>query len=223
MKKNQLFPLILSVIGMFSCVKNAEELIPEYPVIYKSYLISEPHIKVYTKGGEITLPYLKNTIIQRVKNNLTDLENIDIYAKTVATYLTENTVIVTIDNVEEEKIRFVYENDGITYWEKQDTTGMPVNASAHFLTYKPLYYEEFDVPKVTGYNKAARYKECIYVKKKNDGFEVPVFDYLSKFEWGQFTVLGINNVFNENYLTLIGDNDTIIIQSFIIEMKISSH
>ena len=65
MNKSQLFLLILSLIGIYSCEKNSEETILQYPVTYKSCLISESEIKVYTKDGEITLSSLKDDIIRR--------------------------------------------------------------------------------------------------------------------------------------------------------------
>lgn len=197
-------------------------MIPEYPVTYSSYLISDALINVYTKNGILTSPNLKNEIIQKYKNYLTDLENIEIEDKVVATYTSENTVNVTIDDEGEEKARYVYEKDGIIYWEKQDTSGMPAYPPlfiGKILTYHPLYYEEFDVPLVTGYSKAARYKECYYVKKKNEGFEIPMFDYLHKNEFGLLRNLGINNEVNENILSLTGSKDTIVIQEFNIQMK----
>ena len=61
--------LILLITGFFSCMKNSEEILPEYPVTYESYLISEAEINIYTKEGEISLPSLKNEIIQRYKNH----------------------------------------------------------------------------------------------------------------------------------------------------------
>jgi hypothetical protein len=214
--------LILTVTGIFSCEKEPEEMIPEYPVTYSSYLISNAQINVYTKNGILTSPNLKDEIIQKYKNYLTDLENIEIEDKVVATYTSENTVNVTIDDEEEEKARYVYEKDGIIYWEKQDTLGMPAYPPlfiGKILTYHPLYYEEFDVPLVTGYSKAARYKECYYVKKKNEGFEIPMFDYLHKNEFGLLRNLGINNEVNENILSIINSNDTIIIQAFNVKLR----
>ena len=223
MNKFKLSLLILLITGVCSCKKNSEEILLEYPVTYESYFISEGEIKVYIKEGEITLPQIKDAIIQRFKNNLSDLGNVEIEEKVVATYLSENKVKVTIDKEEEEKIRFVYEKDGIIYWEKQDTSGIPAYPPlfiGKILIHQPLYYEEFDVPNVTGYSKAAKYKECFYVKKNIEGFELPMFDYVHKTELGQPVILGINNEFNENYLSLIGRNDTILIQKFNIEMKI---
>jgi len=224
MKKYQFLLLILLITGTYSCKKDKdfEEKLPEYPLIYESYSISGGEIKVYTNEGEIGSPGLESDIIQRYKNNLTDLESIEIDRKAVASYLAEDTVKLTIDKEEEEEERLVYENNGIIYWEKQDTSGIPVLSAfyvADILTYRPLYYEEFEVPKVTGYNKVVRYKHCFYVKRKNEGFEIPMFDYLHRTEFGQHTTLGINNRFNQNYLSVMGDNDTIVIQEFSIEMR----
>ena len=222
MSKWQIILIIFLMIGISSCNKDSVEELIEYPLTFTSYLITESEIKVYTKDGEITLADSKNKIIQRYKNNLTDLESVEIQGKVIATYLSENTVELTFDNIKEEKSRLVYEKDGLIYWEKQDTSGMPVNFTfdvATILKYQPLYYEEFDVPMSTGYRKAAKYKECFFVKKKNEGFEVPMFDYLYKTVFGLPTILGINNEFNESRLSLIDSNDTIIIQEYSIEMK----
>lgn len=222
MKKIIRLLLILMVPGILSCEKEPEEMIPEYPATYSSYLISDAQINVYTKDGILTSPNLKGEIIQKYKNYLTDLENIEIEDKVVATYTSKNTVNVTIDDEEEEKVRYVYVKDGIIYWEKQDTSGIPAYPPLFIekiLTYHPLYYEEFDVPAVTGYSKAARYKECYYVKKKNEGFEIPMFDYVHKNEFGLLRNLGINNEVNENILSLISSKDTIVVQKFNIQMK----
>ena len=129
---------------------------------------------------------------------------------------------MTINKNEERQVRLVYENNGFIYWEKQDTLEKPVYFTFDFadiLEYEPLYYEEFDVPKVKGYDKKAKYKECFYVKKKNEGFEIPMFDFVYKTVIGEPTITEINNDFNESCLSLIGDNDTIIIQKYNIEIK----
>lgn len=216
--------LILLIIGGYSCKKDSDDIVTEFPMTYESYLISESEIKVYTKEGELSSPCLKNKIIERYKKNLTDLENIEIDGKVVAKYFAKDTVKLTIDKNEEEQVRLVYEKNGIIYWEKQDTLKMPVYFGTNFYSkckYKPLYYVEYDVPKAKGYDKEAKYKECFYVKKKNLGFEVPMFDFVYKTVFGEPATKEINNEFNESYLTLIGDNDTIIIQKYNIEMKIS--
>lgn len=222
MSKWQVILIILLMIGISSCNKESDKELIEYPITLTSYLISGSEIKVYTKDGEITLPNLKNKIIQRYKNNLTNLESVEIQGKVTATYLTENTIELTIDKIKEEKVRIVYENDVLIYWEKQDTSGMPVFSTfdiADILKYQPLFYEEFDVPKVTGYNKAAMYKECFYVLKNNGELKIPMFDYMHRSELGLPSIFGINNEFNESCLSLIGNNDTIVIQEYFIEMK----
>lgn len=221
MSKWQIILIIFLIIGISSCSTDSEEGLIEYPVTFTSNLISGSEIKVYTKDGEITLPNSKNKIIQTYKNNLTDLEIVEIRGKIIATYLTDSTVALTIDNKKEDKVRFVYENNGKIYWEKQDTSyewGYFFYV-ADMLKYQPLYYEEFDVPKITGYSKAVKCKECLYVLKKNGELKIPMFDYLHKSEFILSPILGINNEFDENYLSLIGNNDTIVIQEYIIEMN----
>ena len=209
------------MFGIISCNKNSDEELIEYPMTFTSYFISEPEINVYTKDGEITLVDLKNEIIERYKNNLTDLDSIEIQGIIIATYLSVDTVELTLDNKKEEKARIVSEHNELIYWEKQDTSVMSVYPVSFLdkLKYHPLYYEEFDVPMSTGYSKAAKYKECFFIKKKNEGFEVPMFDYLYKTEFGLPTILGINNEFNSSSISLIGSNDTIIIQEYFVEMK----
>lgn len=92
---------------------------------------------------------------------------------------------------------------------------------AEILAHRPLYYEEINVPAVTGYNKAARYKECFYVKKIDGEFEVPFFDFLYKREIGLTVYYGINNEFNAGGLPQIESNDTIIIQSYTLKLKLN--
>lgn len=222
MRKWQVILIVFTMFGISSCDKNSDEELIEYPVTFTSYFISEPVISVYTRNGEVTSTDLKNKTIERYKNNLTNIESVDIQKKIIATYLTENTVELTLDNNKEEKVRTVKELDGLIYWEKQDTSSMLVNIPfyvAAILKYQPLYYEEFNVPTSTGYRKAAKYGECFYVKKKDEGFEVPIFDYIYKTVFELSTVNGINNEFDESNLLLIGSNDTLIIQEYSIEIK----
>lgn len=224
MNRYQLLLLILMITGIYSCEKNVDELLPEYPVTFESYLISELEMKIYTKNGEIISPDLKNEIVQRFKKNLTDLDFFEIEGKVVATYLTKDTVKLTIDDIEEEHERLVYEKNGIIYWENQDTLEMgffPYSFQA-VTNYHPLYYKEFAVPTATGYSTVAKYKECFYVKKKDEGFIIPMFDFVYKSEFGVPKMMGINNEFNKDYVSLIGYNDTIIIQEYKIEMKQNS-
>lgn len=49
-----------------------------------------------------------------------------------------------------------------------------------------------------------------------------MFDYVYKTVFGLPTILGINNEFNTSSISLIGSNDTLIIQEYFIEMKITS-
>ena len=224
MNKNQLFLLILSLIGIYSCEKNSEEILPQYPITYKSYLISESEIKVYTKNGEITSSNLKNDIIQRFKIYLTDIENLEIDGKIEATYLAEDTVKLKIDNIEEEQPRLIYEKDSLIYWENQDTTVLrfPIRNNPHnsdFLLYTPLYYKEIYVPTATGYSTVFLGKECYYVIRGNDKLILPMFDLVYKNEFEATTITEINNKFIESFLSLIGDNDTIVYQKYNIEMK----
>lgn len=220
MNKFSLVLLVLLINVIYSCQKEPGEKLNQYPKTYKSILISDSEIKIYTKDGEEILSDVKDDVIQRYKNYLSDLETIEIDGKVIAEYLTESTVKVTVDDEVDEQVRHVYEYEGITYWEKQDTSAMQISLmSMDILIHKPLYYEEYRVPAVTGYNTAARYKECFYVKNTAEGFEVPMFDFLYISEIGPFVNNGINNEFDEHGLRLSGSNDTIIIQSFTIDMK----
>ena len=138
--------------------------------------------------------------------------------------MAEDTVKLKIDNIEEERPKIVYKNDGIIYWESQDTTGLgfPIKYNPYisdFLLYSPLYYGEVDVPTTTGYSKALIGKECYYVIRDNDKLKLPMLDYVYKNEIGATTITCINNKFIESFLSLIGDNDTIVIQEYKIEMK----
>ncbi|TLX73748.1 hypothetical protein E9993_14920 [Labilibacter sediminis] len=214
--------MISLIILVFSCNRDSEEESIEYPLVYESFSILESDIKVYTKNGELTLVDLKEDIIKRYKNNLSDVETNDFEGKIVVTYLAENIVKLTLDNNAEERNRQVKEYKGLIYWEKQDTSSIIVDMNFYassILKYQPLYYEEFDVPTSTGYIKVAKYKECFFAKKKGNGFEVPMFDYVCITEFEQSTITGINNEITENSLPLIGENDTIIIQEYKIEMK----
>ncbi len=222
MKKGQFLFIISLLFSVFSCNKDSEEASVQYPLVYESSSILESEIRVYTQNGELTSMNLKEDVVDRYKNSLTDIESIDLEEKIVATYLAADTVRLTLDNSGEENNRLVKEYAGIIYWEKQDTSIMPVNMAfdvSSFLKHQPLYYEEFDIPTPTGFTKTAKYKECYFAIKKDKGFAIPMFDFVYKTESGQPTFTGINNEFSEDLLPLIGENDTIIIQSYTIELK----
>lgn len=215
-----LFILLLAIT--WSCKKDHTDPLPGYPLSFRSYQVSGPRIKVYTNGGEIDIPLIKDRVIKRHKHNLSDLGNMNVDKKIAVTFLSEDSVLMTLDEQKEEKTRLVRRTaDEYVIWEKQDTAAVPVyffnmmNVTALL----PLYYEEIQVPQVTGYNKVARYKECFFAKKTNQGFQVPVFDFVYIDEYGTFPRLGINNRFNENCLTTIDSNDTILIQEYFVDLK----
>ncbi len=218
MNKNQILLIIFFFTGISSCKKD----FIEHPITYASYSITSPDIKIFTKNGEITSSALKNNLIKRHEKYLTELESVDIEGKIIATYISENSVELTIDNTKEQRARTVHEIAELIYWEKKDTSQFVVNPTLNIrnlLKYHPLFYEENNMPQFTGYEKFAKLKECCYVLNSSGKLKIPMLDYFYKHEFGYHSISGINNAFDENSLSNLSTNDTIIIQEYLIEME----
>lgn len=219
MNKNQIFAIGCLIIGMSSCKKDSVE----YPITYSSYLGSTSNIKAYTKDGEVSSATLTNSIVKRYQYYLNKLGTDDISGKIVATYISEDSVELTIDNVKENKRRSVHENAGVVFWEKQDTSMYgfgPLFEVEYLYKYRPIYYYEYFAPPGSGYLRYAKFKECYFIIKNGKKLNIPMFDFL----WiddGRIvrSISGINNSFSKDGLTNFFANDTMLIREYTIEMK----
>ena len=204
---------------MCSCKKDSVG----YPITYSSNLISESSIKVYTKDGEVTSPALINNFVNRYQDYLSGLGNAKIKGKIVATYLSADSVELTINNIKEAKRRSVHEIAGVIYWEKQDTTWSgfgPLFKVEDVYKYHPIYYIEYNAQIGSGYTKYTIFKDCYFMIKNGGKLSIPMFDFI-EIHFGEKwqSSLGNNNSFNKDGLTKFFVNDTMLIQSYLIEMK----
>ncbi len=220
MNKNQIIGSLILVIGISSCKKDSVQ----YPITYTSDLITESSIKAYTKNGEISLPVTIKSIVNRYRSYFTNLEREEVTGKITATYLSKDSVELTINHVKEDKLRSVHEDAGVIYWEKQDTlmSGFTNIFSIEDLyKYHPYYYYEYYAPPGSGYTKYFKYKECQYIIRNGKKFNIPMVEFvwiLQGYDKG-FKYSGINNSFSKEGLSSLFVGDTILVQQYSIEMK----
>lgn len=220
MTKNQIIGSLILVIGISSCKKD----IVQYPITYSSDLITESSIKAYTKNGEISSPVTIKSIVNRYQSYFTKLENEEVAGKIIATYLSEDSVELTINHVKEEKLRSVHEDAGVIYWEKQDTSmsGLgPIFRIEDLYKYHPYYYYEYNAPPGSGYLRHFKYKECHYVIRNGKKLNIPMIEFvwiLQGYNKG-IKYSGINNSFSKEGLARLFVGDTILVQQYSVEMK----
>lgn len=205
--------LLLMVTGLFSC----EDEAIKYPVTYTCRQIAGIDIRVFSGSGEITDPGTTDQVIKMHKKYITDLESLDVVGKLEVIYLSIDSVEITLDGLSEGRPRLVRENNGITFWERDDTLEVPINPGFDvntILLLHPLFFEIHDVPNVSGYDKVARYKPCFFIYRTGEKLEFPVFDFLHWSDMGYHSYNGFNNDFNEDYLSTLDVADTLIVQSY---------
>jgi hypothetical protein len=206
------------IIGINSCKKDPIQ----YPIIYSSDLITESNIKVYTKNGEITSSTVINSVVNRYQSYLTNLESEQVRGKIVATYLSENSVELTINKVKEDKLRSVHEDAGVIYWEKQDITESgfgPIFRIEDVYKYRPFYYDEYIAPPGSGYLKYFKYKECYYIIRNGKKINIPMIESVWIHDVYKVKYPGKNNSFSKEGLSMLPVGDTILIQQYSVEMK----
>jgi len=143
----------------------------------------------------------------------------------VATYLSEDSVELTIDNIKEKKLRAIHEKDGIIYWESQDTSfsGLSsVFSIENLYKYHPFYYQEYKkLPPDGLYLTNTKFKECYYILRDEGKLNIPMIEFvLIHYGYDKgFSTLGINNSFSNMRLADLYAKDTILIQQYLIEMK----
>jgi hypothetical protein len=219
MKKNQILIVLFIIVGICSCKKDSIE----YPITYSSNSISDPTIKVYTRDGEMTSSALINNLIMRFQDKINKLESDKIKGTVVVTYVSKDSVELTIDNVKEDRLRSVHEIDGVIYLEKQDTSMSgfgPLFKIEDVYKYNPIYYKEFFAPPGSAYSKYTKFKECYYLIRNGGKLNIPMFDFL--WIWDTNTGVpfyGNNNSFKEDGMGTFLIGDTAIIQQYLIEMN----
>ena len=164
-----------------------------------------------------------NNFVSHYQYHLNKLESDKIKGQIVASYLSADSVELTIDNIKENKRRAVREISGITYWEKPAISMIgigPIFKVEDLYKYHPLYYNEASAPPGSGYMKYANLKECYFTIQTGGKPNIPMFDFL----WiddGRLAQVNsqINNSFKKEGLVNFLANDTMMIRSYSIEMR----
>lgn len=220
MKRKQFILILVLIVGTYSCQNDAVQ----YPITYSSGLVSEQSIKVYTKDGEITSSNVVNSVLKRYQFNLSNIQTGQAVGNLKVTYLSEDSVELTINNIKENKLRAVHEKDGITYWEKQDTTysGIGGFQIENLYKYYPFYYHEYKMMPSNGmFIMDTKFKECFYIIKEGKKLSIPMIEFV----WIHYgytkgeTFLGINNSFRKEGLPDLFAKDTMLVQQYSIELN----
>jgi len=215
------FPLFLSLLvitGLFSC----DDEPVEYPVTYTSQRISGIDYRIYAGSGEITDTDTKDHLIAGYDDYLNYLETLDVKGKIEATYISGDSVKITVEGRSEIKARKVAEKDGLIYWERQDTVNLPVSPGFDInsiLRHQPLFFVVHDVPIMTGYEKFVEFKPCNFLFSSHGKLKFPVIDYIQWSDTYSRVFAGLNNEFNEDYLSTLDISDTVIVRTYIIEIE----
>ncbi len=203
---------------LFSCEKDTID----YPVTFSTKTVSEYSLRIFTTDGEITSESLKYDIVQRYKYQLNAVSNEDLKGKIVCTYITKDSVEIIIDGVKEAKPRNVLENNGLVYWEKQDTTVKGYTWLPYDILkaqeYIPTYYLETPCASGSAYKILVESKECLYAIKNKGKLSIPMFDFF--INYSGYLVKEINNSFKNLEERAFNHKDTIIIQEYLIDMEI---
>lgn len=217
MNKSGIIFLLLIFIGICSCKKDSL-----YPIIYTSYSISEPTIKVYSKDGEVNSPEIKDALVKRYKTYLLDLEKRRIDGRIVVTYLSENSVRISRDNKKENKRRAVHTVDELIYWEIYDIVESPFSSDLRgdgYFKYSPPYYEEFREQKLLVTLTYCKYKPCSYAIKDGEEIKIPMLDLIIKDDYRLNGYSSVNNALNADNLPDFQFNDTIIAREYFYKLK----
>jgi hypothetical protein len=220
MNKNQFVLISVLIVVISSCKNNSVD----YPITYSSGLVTEHSIKIYTKDGEVTSSNVINSVLNRYQFNFSKIQDGQAGGRLVATYLSEDSVELTINNIKENKLRAVHEKNGLIYWEKQDTSysGIGGFQIENLYKYHPFYYHEYRMVPPDGlYLINTKFKECYYIIKDGEKLRIPMIEFV----WIHFgynngiSFLGVNNSFYKEGLPDLFAKDTILVQQYSIEMN----
>ncbi len=220
MNKDQFILILMLIIGISSCKEDKMQ----YPITYSSGLVTEHSISVYTKDGEVISSNVVNSVLNRYQFNFSNIQTGQAGGNLKATYLSEDSVELIINNIKEYKLRAVHEKDGIIYWEKQDTTysGIGGFQIENLYKYHPFYYLEYKMMPPNGlYLKDTKFKECYYILKDGEKLSIPMIEFVW-IHYGSSNVMSfleINNSFNKEGLPDLFAKDTILVQQYLVEMK----
>ena len=223
MTRRNIFIVFLALL-LSSCEKEQIEI----GRIYTSKNVVQTKLKAYTIFGEITSPEEINTIMEKNGIRFLDVDTIDAAGEIEVKYISDSRVECKYSRDAEIETSTAHEKGGIIYWEKEDTVTLcRFNAYEDFLKYRPLCFEETKINPATGYNYIIKSKPCTYAQKLSNGFHILYLDVFYKFEKREFSAIsrgtqritGVNNRLNEDFLTTLGEKDTIVWQEYYIELE----
>jgi hypothetical protein len=221
----KMFLCICISIVLFSCKKEDNG---SYLGTYnsKSYQISK--IKLFTKNNEITDTSIIHHFINEYVSSyfIFNYDSVvDVSNKLGIEFFTDNTA--NLFDLNSSKIRKVKFLNNLIYFESQDTSYNLVQQVFYnkVITYFPLYIDTFIRP--SGSNivtYGTKFKQCYYASGNNAEIQFPMMSYLYVRHGLQFSFTGeaesnLNNVFNENSLKYLLDNDTLAVQQFYVILR----
>ncbi|MBN2611741.1 MAG: hypothetical protein JXB00_09320 [Bacteroidales bacterium] len=229
MKKTILFSMSLLIAGYFSSCEKEKEL--TYPVVYESTVICDQKIRLFVKDLEVTSDSILQSYFKRNPKYSTPLGFLSLEGAIQVTYFTKDSVGIHYTLEDKTEFMSVTEISDLIYWEKYDTTIYLFDQSflESFVTiqnvyynpvlhqYLPLYSEVVPVPQTTGYTTALLLKECYYVKRNGNKLKLPMLEFMMKHEYSIF-YSSVNNSLNEDAIHKLGEQDTLLIQEYNIEL-----
>lgn len=216
------------LLGLSSCKEEDNNELVSYPVTYTNVPVTESCFRVFTKNGEITNSITAHNFINKYGYSLTGMNNYNFSGKVTLTYLSPDSVELSMLDSDDTDTLTVHNKPELIYWEEKDTTIIPFAISMdgrrsfinNIFKYKPLYYEEFVMPLSSGYGMIAKYKKCYYAERDGANFILPMFDVFYKYDILSYTSgFAINNIFNRAFISYLDTNDTLIIKEYSLELK----
>lgn len=222
----RILSLILLILIVASC--NQDEYIIEYPTTFVSTKISNQNIRVFTKKGEIKDSKITSELINRIKDKLTDVNNLNVQNEISVTYLSSTGIELNTINPPETQELNLHETPNITYWERKNVSKAVIGVydyNANHYKYQPLYFKILGVNALIN-STLFESQECLYAKKKGKAIVMPFLDFYHKgkkdFYNYEYGVNKINNSFVSESFSKLGINDTIVVQEYNVELNIKN-
>ncbi|MGQ1946690.1 hypothetical protein ACT3CD_06265 [Geofilum sp. OHC36d9] len=231
MKK--LIVTLFATAVLLSCEKD-ENVLSDSETYYTK-LVSEERYRIFTSDGEVKNEDVRNLIISKSNEVLPSLITIRQKEDIRATLISEDKVFFERGSTIADT--FLIKTKGsLTYWEKSDTTTYYPSIQSEFnktlnfsdtslFVYKPLYYEEVEVPHSTGYLNRIKQKTCFYIEKEGNALIMPFVDYCLLTDMGLqrpapqfFTYLATNNRLKETLNLTLSEKDTLIIREYVQQL-----
>jgi hypothetical protein len=130
-----------------------------------------------------------------------------------------------LDNME---VRNVEAKSDITYFESEKISSTFNSNSESFykkiITYFPLYSKDTIVSGPSGILSRTDFKHCYYANGNSSEIKFPLLSYLyvrhlTGDYFSKEAISDLNNAFNENSITFLTDNDTLVIQQLSLILR----